>query len=181
MEQLNEDLRNAGFRVFFHKDPGSLPKGEKFPERILRSARECDVAVVVLSEKYLLSKWPMLELATFVNAQESDNKKLKILPLFYKLEISALKDESMQRRMSHAWNTYAKEDPRIDPTRWRDAVRILSGINGEAFDKDSEVAIRKTLIKNIYNLCIPEVEFAVTDMEGKERLCQVSVICDARR
>lgn len=50
VEQLDEDLRNEGYLPFFHKDPASLPKGEKFPERIFQFARECDVAVVVLSE-----------------------------------------------------------------------------------------------------------------------------------
>lgn len=73
--------------------------------------------------------------------------------------------------MFYVWNIYVKEDLRIDFIRWWDVVCILLGINGEVFDKDFEVVIRKILIKNIYNLCIFEVEFVVMDMEGKERFC----------
>lgn len=128
----------------------------------------------------------MLELVTFSDAQKSDNKK--ILPLFYELEVSALKDVEMRRRMFDAWETYAKEDARIDPMQWRDAVNTLSSINGEVFDNNSEVghieeqegAYRKRILKSIYNLCPPDVEFDLTNIEGNERLCQVSIVHDFR-
>jgi hypothetical protein len=125
-----------------------------------------------LSENFLLSKWPMLELVTFLNAQKLDNKK--ILSLFYKIEVSALKDVETQRRLLHTWETYAKEDARIDPMAWLDVVRVLLKINGLVFDKASEVVYRKRIVRSIYNSCPPDFKFQVTYMEGKERLCQVS-------
>ena len=172
VERLYEDLRNEGYRPFFDRAE-SLPIGEGFAELIFQSARECDIAVVVLSEEYLLSKWPMWELATIFNALKLDKKK-KILPLFYRTEVSALIDVETQRRLLHTWETYAKEDARIDPMEWVDAVRALLNINGLVFDEVSEVAYRKEIVRSIYNLCPPDVEFDLTDMVGVERLCQVS-------
>lgn len=68
---------------FFDQRNKSLPKGEEFPVRIFNAARKCVVAVVILSKEYVTSKWPMLELLTFVEAQKFTNPDLKLLPVFY--------------------------------------------------------------------------------------------------
>lgn len=169
VEQLYEDLRNEGYRLFFDCAVESLPIGAGFSELKFQSARECDIVVVVLSEEYLLSKGRMLELVTCLNAQKLDSKK-KIFPLFYKIVLSALKDVETQRRLLHTWETYAKEDARIDPMEWLDAVRALLNINELVFD---DVSDRKEIVRSIYNFCPPDVEFDLTDMVGVERLCQL--------
>lgn len=85
VEQLYEDLENIyPCRTYFDKDGDSLPKGEKFLNKISFPARECQVAVVVISESYFRCKGPMKELPTFVQAQ-SQFSELKVLPLFYML------------------------------------------------------------------------------------------------
>ena len=70
--------------LYFDKDGDSLPKGEKFLNRISFPARECWVAVVVIPESYFRHKWPMKELPIFLQAQRQSSE-LKVLPLFYKL------------------------------------------------------------------------------------------------
>jgi hypothetical protein len=85
VEQLYEDLENIyPCHTYFDKDGDLLPKGEKFLNRIFFPARECQVAVVVISESYFRGKWHMKELPTFVHAQ-SQFSELKVLPLCYKL------------------------------------------------------------------------------------------------
>lgn len=103
VEQLCVDLEKAGHCPFFDQRPESLPKGEKFPELILDAARQCHVAVVVLSEDHLTSKWPMLELVTFVEAQRSFNTNLTILPLFYKLTVTDLEEQRANEQLMVMW------------------------------------------------------------------------------
>jgi hypothetical protein len=105
----------------------------------------------------------MIELATLFSAQNVG--KRRIFPLFYKIGISALKDVETERRLLRTWETYAKEDARVDPGKCLDAVRALLSVNGLVFDKVSEVAYRKEIVRSIYNLCPPDVEFDL-DREG---------------
>lgn len=59
-------LEGRGHNPFFDKCPASLPKGEKNASLIVKVAHQCQVAIVVVSNKYFMSKWPMIELHTFV-------------------------------------------------------------------------------------------------------------------
>jgi hypothetical protein len=58
VEQLCEDLEGCKHFPFFDKRPSSLPKGKRFAKLILKAAQQCQMAVVVLSEDYVTSKWP---------------------------------------------------------------------------------------------------------------------------
>lgn len=175
VEQLFLDLKNAGYSPFFDQDAWSLPKGDDFPRRILQAARECHVAVVVLSRDYLQSKWPMIELAAFVQAQRSVNPKLKILPLFYKLDVCVLKDREARRELVERWTVLANQDPRIAVAEWMEAVNALPSINGLVFGGGSEVEYRSATLTSLYSLCCPDVQFKLPLMEGQERWCNVSI------
>ena len=65
---LCEALQDRGHSPFFDKLPSSLPKGERFAELILEAAKQCEMAVVVVSEEYFTSRWPMIELHSFAEA-----------------------------------------------------------------------------------------------------------------
>jgi len=173
VEQLYWDLRNRGHTLFFDKSSDSLPKGKAFPELIVQAARECVVAVVVLSEQYLMSKWPMLELVAFVDAQRTCNPKLHILPLFYKLDVGDLKDG---QRWKAEWQSLAALDARVDPRKCEDALRILTRSNGERFSEygESEVRYRKAIVAGLYQLSRPYLKYSTPSMVGRSRLCQVS-------
>ena len=84
MEQLCKDLEEAKLYPFFDQDRDSLPVGEKFAPLIFEAAKQCLVAVVVLSPGYMESKWPMLELIKFHKAMNA-GYPVKFVPLFYKL------------------------------------------------------------------------------------------------
>jgi hypothetical protein len=81
--------------------------GMEFPKRILQAAKQCVVGVVVLSNDYLMCKWPMLELLAFVDAQKTCNPELHILPLFYTLGVSGLKDKVSIQKWKAKWQTLA--------------------------------------------------------------------------
>ena len=165
VEQLYVDLKRRGLSPFFDQCPDSLPKGEVFPERIFKAAKECLVAVVVLSSEFLVSLWPMLELAAFVQAQRTCNPNLKIFPLFYKLEVADLKKDSKAITLRMAkWKEMAAVEERIDIDAWQNSVAALSRANGEVFSSyaGSEVKYREAIVDSICKLV------------GRDRLCNVS-------
>jgi hypothetical protein len=65
--------------------------------------------VVVSSEEYLMSKWPMIELYTFVQTiKRKTNTKLKILLFFYKLSVSEFLGEKKQERWFQKWESWQR-------------------------------------------------------------------------
>jgi hypothetical protein len=103
----------SAFQVPFYDKSLPLPRDRIFPGLVLNAASQCEVAVVVLTEKYLSSKWPMIELTALVKMWKS-NTKLKILPVYYGLSIHDLNNERMQERWFEVWQEYGMEDPRIN-------------------------------------------------------------------
>ncbi|GLJ45616.1 hypothetical protein SUGI_0960210 [Cryptomeria japonica] len=82
VRQLYRDLTNQGLLCFFDEDRESLPVTEDFPTRIFEAVETCRLALFLLSEDFLHSKWPMLELAACVKARHT-NSTPKILPLIF--------------------------------------------------------------------------------------------------
>lgn len=176
MEQLCVDLENAGYSPFFDRRPDSLPKGERFPELIFEAAQKCLVAVVVLSQEFFISKWPMLELVAFVKAKKTVNPNLKILPLFYNLRAKDFKDQQIRKDVISLAENHAIVDGRINPQEWKDSIDVLESTNGEDFTNfgGSEVAYRRAIVASICKMCKPNVQFDLSSMEGKDRMCNVS-------
>jgi len=81
VERLCEELKCLNYSPFFDQNSDSLPKGERFPPHLFKVAKQCLLAMIVLSERYLTSKWPMLELTAFVKARKRKNRNMKLLPL----------------------------------------------------------------------------------------------------
>lgn len=178
VEQLYVDLKRRGQSPLFDQSTDSLPKGEVFADRIFEAAKQCVVAVVVLSSEFLESKWAMQELATFVEAQKTLNPKLKLLPLFYKLEAADLRTETSTRMT--LWTKMADADAhRIHLDVWKNAVEVLARANGEVFSKygGSEVKYRAAIVDAVCQLCRRYVlESRVPSMLGRDRLCKVSTV-----
>jgi len=173
VEQLYEYLDNIyPGRVFFDKDSGSLPHGENFAYHILHAAQNCEVAVIVISESYFKRKWPMIELVTFIYCQ-SQFPNLKILPLFYKLSVEEFKRPERQKEWFEEWEKF--KDSRIDDETlkaWKDALRSLYPLNGiQMIPGEGEVSYRKRIVRAICDIVPPVMEYDVSDVEGKERIC----------
>jgi len=100
VEHLCQALEDRCHYPFFDRRLESLPKGKEFPSLILKATRQCQLLVVVVSEEYFMSKWPMIELNAFVQVSKvlKSNVNVAILPFFYKLSIYDLKDEKKRQR-----------------------------------------------------------------------------------
>ncbi|KAG0590564.1 hypothetical protein KC19_1G109900 [Ceratodon purpureus] len=68
---------------FFDKRHNSLPIGENFPQHIFDAIQQCYVGVVILSEEFFTSKWPMMELMAMVEEIGKRKSNLKIFPVFF--------------------------------------------------------------------------------------------------
>lgn len=136
-EQLCLDLERRGFIFpFFDQRHHSLPKGKYFVPLIKEAAPHCLVAVILLSEDFLCSKWPMIELAEFHGAQQAENQRLNMLPLFYKLSVKDLGERAVEERWMPTWRQLASGDERIDVHKWSAAVRALRKVNGLVFGQE---------------------------------------------
>lgn len=155
VEQLCEDLERAKRTPFFDKRPDSLPKGEVFAQYIFNAARQCELAIVVVSEEYFSrSRWPMLELCAF--AQSS---KCKILPLFFGLSCKEFSNVERRQRWFQTWDAWAQADPRIRVDDWKNALRELERRNGlEYVEAVGEVAYRKDVVATACTIIGPSME-----------------------
>ena len=91
VRHLYGELHRVHQLAFFDADDDSLRKGEAFPHQLFEAARQCHLAIVILSEDFFTrSKWPMLELNIFME------EKKKIFPSFYDLSVVNLRDETRQ-------------------------------------------------------------------------------------
>jgi hypothetical protein len=159
VDQLCVDLERAKRTPFF--DRRSLSKGEEFGQQLLTAAQECAVAVVVVSEEYFSrSKWPMLELTAIVQAPS----RPRILPLFL-LSCKEFKKPKRRQRWFALWEEWAKADPRVRPSAWKEALRVLEGRTGMEFVRQTgEVAYRKDIVTAVCSMVLQdEVSYAPSD------------------
>ena len=166
VEHLYDDLLSANHKAFFDiKD--TLPKGSRFPDIIKRAARGCKLGVVVLSNDFLTSKWPMLELEMLV--LERDPKAI-VLPLFYKISPEEL---GSPEKLSE-WRCVWKEKAGQHADQWERAVKGLRSFNGEVFiPGTSEVAYIKRVVHLICNLVQSSISYDLSPIQGHQRFAKV--------
>lgn len=120
---------------FFYKREDSLPIGQNFPQLIFDAIAGCHVGVVILSEEFFTSKWPMMELVAMVDEVEKRKESFKIKPVF--LRISPNKTGNVENRSQWRaeWQEMALKDPKhIDVEKWEAALKYLCPANGLVYD-----------------------------------------------
>lgn len=175
-EQLCVDLERWQYYPFFDKRSNSLPKGRKYPELIFQAAQQCEVAVLILSEEFFTrSKWPMLELEAFVDAQKENHEKLSILPVYLGISRDeCTKNEAKRLEWVCVWRLWAESDTRINIEKWKDALRVLGPSNGIEYVRSlGEVLLRKEIVNAVRCLVQPENMRSVGQIEGRARICKV--------
>ena len=154
----------------------SLPLGDKFADIIFQASKQCRLAIVVVSDDYFMSKWPMLELASFVEAKDGVNPKMKILPLFYKLTVVEFKEPERQRVWIHKWERLKKSDKRVDISSWENALRVLGGHNGVVYcgTGQTEDEYIESIVQSVFRLVPPDVLYDDSHVKGGTHLLKVS-------
>ena len=175
VEQLCVDLESRHRFPFFDKRSSSLPKGESFPSHIKAAVAQCKMMVVVVSEEYFTSKWPMIELNGFVQASKTKANSKKILPLFYGLNVKEFSESERQKKWFTKWEEMAKADDRIKVDEWKESLERLRPFNGLVYDRNSKeaVAYRKEIVSNICEAIPSSNRYDESHVQGRSKLCQV--------
>jgi hypothetical protein len=179
VRRLRKALKSNAYLPFFDEDPDCLPKGEPFAHRIKDMCQLADVAVVVLSDEFFKRKWPMIELAIFIQEQRrrisvQESKELKVLPLFMGLSIEEFRSAERQICWLEKWNEFGATDSRIDISEWKQAVKVLGGTNGLEYCRyKTEEEYIDSIVEAIFKLVSPDFMWDDTHMKGRSKFHQV--------
>ena len=176
VSHLDHRLRSVHLYPFFDVREKSWPLGEELAHILLQASKQCQLAIVVVSDNFFMSKWPMLELASFVEAKNGCNPEMKILPLFYKLTIAQLKDPERQRVWFEKWERLKESDERLDILSWKGAVRVLGGQKGAVFcgTGQNEDEYIESIVQMVFKSVPPDVLYVDSHVKGGMQLCKVS-------
>jgi hypothetical protein len=109
-----------------------MKKGTLFPPELLQQIESTDVALVVVTEEYFQSWWPMWELVKFVELYMKNTQapKVRVLPLFYKLTTRQVRSFLSEQGLEEQWRGMSTESHPIDVQEYRRAVETLCILNG---------------------------------------------------
>lgn len=179
MEHLYHEFKNEGHYPFFDMEHHSLPIGKEFPPIIIQAAKECKVAVIILTKEFLKSKWPMLELLTFVDAQKELNREMHLFPvLFDGLKIEDLREHLWRKK----WKGIIKLDSernhpnRLTLEKCAEALQKLPKVNMlniKNYNR-SNYRLCKAIVKDALRLLPQDSDSDIKDIQGAGRLCEVS-------
>ena len=176
VSHLDHRLRSVHHYPFFDVREDSLPLGDKFADIIFQASKQCRLAIVVVSDDFFMSKWPMLELASFVEAKDGVNPEMKILPLFYRLTVAEFQDPERHRIWLEKWKLLKEFDERLDISSWEKALRVLGGHKGPVYcgTGQTEEKFIKNIVESVFKLVPPDVLYDDSHVKGGTHLREVS-------
>ena len=133
--------------------------------------QKCGMVVVVVSEEYFTSSQQLLELHTIMEASVQ-NKNLKILPLFFGLNV----DEFCNGQ--NEWFKKWEKLSILKKIEWSVSLKLILDSNGLVYNRDSSleglVAYRKKIVSSICKVVPPAMSY-FNDLRFQERskLCRV--------
>ncbi|KAG0560026.1 hypothetical protein KC19_10G148400 [Ceratodon purpureus] len=178
VEHLCVELEGCYRFPFFDKRRESLPIGEDFPRHIFDAIQQCHVGVVILSEEFFTSKWPMTELVAMyervLHEVEKGKSDFKVIPVFFRTSPKVLDDLGKCSEWLSCWHELAeKNSKRVQVEKWEDALKYLRKLNGLIYDGLSEVRFVKEVVDEICKLVPPEIRMEDSHIQGRSRLCNV--------
>nr|POE62702.1 isoform 2 of tmv resistance protein n [Quercus suber] len=121
---LNGILRYNGINTFMDDE---LPRGEKISAELLEAIESSKISIIVFSKNYVSSTWCLDEL---VKILECKNNGQVVLPVFYKVDPSDVRNQ--QEKFGEALAKHEKKfkDNKEKVQRWRAALNEASHISG---------------------------------------------------
>ncbi|KAG0608491.1 hypothetical protein M758_8G109700 [Ceratodon purpureus] len=173
VEQLCLDIEAHDRYPFFDRRRGSLPIGCHYPNVIFEAIKQCQVAVVVVSEEYFSrSRWPMLELAALVKRKTHD-PGLIIMPVFLGMTCEQFRKKENHVRWLKQWQCWAEKDNRIIVEDWQATLKVIGHSNGISLDRADEVRCRQEIVQAVCEEILPELRSDDSHVQGRRRLCKV--------
>lgn len=129
----------------------------KYHRIILDAMKQCQVGVLIISEDFLISKWPMIELVAMIKEMEKPNSYMKIIPVYYDKSWNKLFDKENRMPLEMEWQRWANADKRINLEEWMKALNMLKPINGIVHDHSlEELSLRQEIVNATLNLTSPQ-------------------------
>ncbi|KAG5526076.1 hypothetical protein RHGRI_032390 [Rhododendron griersonianum] len=127
-DHLYHALMREGFQTF--RDDDEIERGEVIKSELLEAIRNSRMSVIVLSENYANSTACLLELQTIIElCKKTDHF---VLPVFYKVEPSVLKEQSKNL-------VFEKKEVAAEKARgWNAALKEVASMAGMVFRKESD-------------------------------------------
>ncbi|CAN1767781.1 Disease resistance protein Roq1 [Linum perenne] len=113
-------LFNTQIRAFVDRDH---KKTESLGE-LLTILEKSAISLVIFSKKFADSAWCLEEVATIAQSMEKFGHR--VLPVFYKVSPSDVKDDSGSYAAAVDRNEYGEEDKK----RWKDALKAVANCAG---------------------------------------------------
>ena len=164
-ERLCVALEQCYLHSFFDKRDDSLPIGENFAERIFEATKQCHVGMVILSDKFFTSKWPMMELVAKV--EETRKRNFTIIPVFFGISLEEFDAPKNCNRWLLEWHELAKNNPRrVEVEKWEAAVRYLCPIKGLVYDGLSDLSLEKKIVDEICDIIPSTIRLNDVHIQG---------------
>ena len=125
-DHLYTALKQKGIITF--RDDEKLERGKYISPELLKAIEESKYAIIVLSTNYAFSKWCLIELAKIVECMKKT--KLTILPIFYRVEPSDVRNQSGNLAKAFAKH---EEDTKVnteDVQAWKATLKDVGHISG---------------------------------------------------
>jgi hypothetical protein len=177
VEYLCFELERCYRFTFFDERHDCLPIGENFPVRIFDAIRQCQVGVVILSEEFFTSKWPMMELVAMVEEVERRKSSFRIIPVFLGTSLEEFDDPNIRMRWLLHWQELAKKDPmRVDVEKWKAALKYVRHVNSLIYKLGLKLLkFQEKIVDAICELVPPEIRLEDSHIQGRLRLCKVTI------
>jgi hypothetical protein len=178
VERLCEELERCLRYPFFDLRAESLPIGENFPAHIFRAIEQCYVGVVILSEEFLTTKWPMMELVEMVKEAEK-RKNFTIIPVFLRTSPLDVNNVEKYQHWQLCWkDLLLKSKGHLKVGECEAAVKYLRSLNGLVNKWSRNSQFVKVIVDAICAIVPAEIKLEDSHIQGRSRLCKVSSSAD---
>ncbi|XP_050131188.1 disease resistance protein RPV1-like isoform X17 [Malus sylvestris] len=121
-----------------------LTKGEEISPALLQAIEESRISIIVLSEKYVSSRWCLDELVHILECRKS--RQQIVWPVFYKVDPSHVRNHTGSFGEAFTELECKFKDNKKKILAWRSAVKEAANLSGYPLKKEDYEA---TLISNI--------------------------------
>ncbi|KAI3774412.1 hypothetical protein L1987_48967 [Smallanthus sonchifolius] len=120
-DHLYAALKQAGIRTF--SDDDAMDR-EKLPE-LKKAIRESAISIIVFSRNYASSKWCLDEVLTIIEEQERLSSKHEVVPVFYDVEPSDVRNQTGIFEEAFGWydNIIEGESNHHQKISWMEKVK----------------------------------------------------------
>ena len=121
---LNGILRHNGINTFMDD---KLQRGENISTELLEAIESSRISIIIFSKNYASSTWCLDEL---VKILECKNNGQVVLPVFYKVDPSDVRNQNGKFGESFTKHEEKFKDDKEKVQRWRTALKEASNISG---------------------------------------------------